>query len=44
MNKEKTALINGCPECGCMGATIHYEKESAVVQCIICDDCGEDLR
>lgn len=43
-NTRKVALIKPCEHCGSYGATFVYENESTVVQMILCDGCGEDLR
>jgi hypothetical protein len=44
MEREQTVLMDGCPKCGSHGATIHCCPESTVVESIICDSCGGDLR
>lgn len=44
MRHERKPLSKPCPKCGYYSATFVYEDGSTVVQAIICDICGEDLR
>ena len=43
-DKQHTTLREPCPDCGSLSATVVCYRDTVVVQMIICDSCGKDLR